>query len=238
MPRRPRLMLPGVPVHIIQRGNNRQACFVADEDYGAYLNWLEEYAGKCGCHMHAYALMSNHVHLLLTSDSIDGAGQMMKVLGQRYVQYFNRTYQRSGTLWEGRFRSCLTQEDGYLLSCMRYIELNPVRAGMVAHPGEFRWSSYRANAQKEATPLISPHPLYLSLGKDADARSTAYRELFRHELEPGLVDEIRKATNGNFALGDNRFAAEIGAALGRRVVPGKSGRPPGAAKVDSVKRSV
>ena len=152
----------------------------------------------------------------------------MKALGQRYVQYVNRTYRRSGTLWEGRFRSCLTQEESYLLSCMRYIELNPVRAGMVAHPGEYRWSSYRANAQGEEEPLISSHPLYVSLGAEADFRAAAYRELFRHELDPGLVDEIRKATNGNygnFALGDSRFSVEIEAALGRRAVPGRSGRP-------------
>jgi len=225
MPRRPRLSLPGVPLHIIQRGNNRQACFFADEDFRFYLDWLGEYAAKARCRIHAYVLMTNHVHLLISSEEPQGVGALMKALGQRYVQYVNRTYQRSGSLWEGRFRSCLTQEESYLLSCMRYIELNPVRAGMVAHPGEYRWSSYRSNAQGEEDRLVSPHTLYLSLGEDATARAVAYRELFRHELDPGLVDEIRKATNGNFALGDTRFAAEIEAAIGRRVVPGKSGRP-------------
>ena len=150
---------------------------------------------------------------------------MMKALGQRYVQYFNRTYRRSGTLWEGRYRSSLTQEEQYLLACMRYIELNPVRAGMVEHPGYYRWSSYRANAQGEADGLVQPHELYLGLGTDADQRQTAYRELFRHEMEPGLVDEIRKATNGNYALGDARFAEQIAQTLGRRVQPGKAGRP-------------
>jgi putative transposase len=141
------------------------------------------------------------------------------------VQYVNRTYRRSGTLWEGRYRSCLTQQETYLLTCMRYIELNPVRAAMVAHPGEYRWSSYRANAQGEADMLISSHSAYESLGSDPEARFVAYRELFRFELDPGLVDEIRKATNGNFALGDQRFAALIESALGKRVTPGKSGRP-------------
>ncbi|MDP2431194.1 MAG: transposase [Pseudomonadota bacterium] len=190
-----------------------------------YLDWLHEYADKARCRIHAYALMTNHVHLLLSSEEPKGVGGLMKALGQRYVQYVNRTYQRSGTLWEGRFRSCLTQEENYLFSCMRYIELNPVRACMVAHPGEYRWSSYRANAQGEANSVISPHPLYVSLGADTRSRSAAYREFFRYELDPGLVDEIRKASNGNFALGDSRFAAAIGAAMGRRVTPGVSGRP-------------
>ena len=149
----------------------------------------------------------------------------MKALGQRNVQYVNRTYQRSGTLWEGRFRSCLTQEDAYLLACQRYIELNPVRAGMVGHPAEYRWSSYRANAQGEHDALLKPHLMYEALGADAISRETAYRELFRYELDPGLVDEIRRATNGNFALGNDHFAAQVSSALGRRVMPGKSGRP-------------
>lgn len=137
MPRRARLLLPNVPLHVIQRGNNRQACFFADDDYRRYLDWLEEYAGKCGCRVHAYVLMTNHVHLLLSADSAGGVGALMKALGQRYVQYINRTYRRSGTLWEGRFRSCLTQDETYLLACQRYIELNPVRAAMVAHPAEY-----------------------------------------------------------------------------------------------------
>ena len=225
MPRRPRIALPHVPVHIIQRGNNRSACFFADEDYLVYLYWLRDYAKLTGCRIHAYVLMTNHVHLLLTARESQGPGALMKALGQRYVQYVNRTYQRSGTLWEGRFRSCLAQDEGYLLGCMRYIELNPVRAGMVAHPAEYRWSSYRANAQGEASALLSGHPVYLGLGPDAAQREAAYRELFRYQLDPGLVDSIRRATNGNYALGDARFAEQISKALGRRVVPGQAGRP-------------
>jgi putative transposase len=169
--------------------------------------------------------MTNHVHLLVSSPTTDGLGAMMKALGQRYVQYVNRTYRRSGTLWEGRFRSSLTQEETYLLACQRYIELNPVRAGMAEHPGEYRWSSYRANAQGEENALVQPHKLYLALGREAAERQAAYRELFRYALEPGLVDEIRKATNGNYALGDIRFGEQITQALGRRAQPGKSGRP-------------
>ena len=225
MPRRARLALPGVPLHIIQRGNNRQACFFADEDCRFYLDWLKEYADKAGCRIHAYVLMTNHVHLLLSADRTDGAGALMKALGQRYVQYVNRAYRRSGTLWEGRFRSCLTQAETYLLDCQRYIELNPVRAGMVDHPAEYRWSSYRANAQNETDELVTSHSVYRALGIDVASRQAAYRELFRRELEPGFVDEIRRSTNGNFVLGDARFAEQIAAALGRRAMPGKSGRP-------------
>ncbi len=225
MPRRPRLSLPNVPMHLIQRGNNRQACFFAEEDYCFYLDWLRAYSSKTGCRIHAYVLMTNHVHLLVSTDSGDGVGALMKLLGQRYVQYVNRFYRRSGTLWEGRFRSCLTQEEGYLLACQRYIELNPVRAGMVEHPAEYRWSSYRANAQGENDPLIVSHDLFLALGSDPVSRQMAYRELFRYSLEPGLVDAIRKATNGNFALGDERFSDQIATMLGRRAKPGRSGRP-------------
>ena len=225
MPRRPRLSLPNVPMHLIQRGNNRQACFFADEDYRFYLDWLQEYALKTGCRIHAYVLMTNHVHLLASTESSDGIGALMKALGQRYVQYVNRTYRRSGTLWEGRFRSCLALEDDYLLACQRYIELNPVRAEMVKHPAEYRWSSYRVNAQGDNDPLIVPHSLYTSLGSDPASRQAAYRELFRYELEPGLVDAIRKATNGNFALGDTRFGNQIEEMIGRRAQPGRSGRP-------------
>jgi putative transposase len=225
MPRRARLALANVPLHIIQRGNNRQACFFADEDYRFYLDWLTEYAGKTGCQVHAYVLMTNHVHLLMSAGRGEAVGALMKALGQRYVQYVNRTYRRSGTLWEGRFRSCPTQEETYLLVCQRYIELNPVRAGMVEHPAQYRWSSYRANAQGETNALVKSHPLYEELGADPASREAAYRELFRYELAPGLVDEIRQATNGNFALGSERFAAQVSSALGRRAQPGKSGRP-------------
>ena len=151
MPGRPRIVLPGTPLHLIQRGNNRQACFYTEEDYLLYLDWLKEFAEKCECSVHAYVLMTNHVHLSITPYNKDSAGVMMKRLGQRYLQYINRTYRRSGTLWEGRFRSCFTQEENYILACYRYIELNPVRASIVEHPAEYRWSSFRANAQREAS---------------------------------------------------------------------------------------
>ena len=197
----------------------------ADEDYQSYLEWLKEYAEKTNCHIHAYVLMTNHVHLLVSTEKAEAVGAMMKALGQRYVQYINKTYKRSGTLWEGRYKSCPTQAETYLLACQRYIELNPVRANMVNHPAEYKWSSYAANAQGADTEIIKPHPLYLALGLDAASRQAAYRELFRYQLDIGLVDEIRKATNGNYALGNALFVQQIEDALGRRVTAGKAGRP-------------
>lgn len=225
MPRRARVILPNIPLHIIQRGNNRSVCFHAEEDFLFYLDWLARAAHDSGCAVHAYCLMTNHVHLLLTASMPEGAGTLMKMLGQRYVQYVNRSYRRSGTLWEGRFRSCLLQEEDYLLECQRYIELNPVRAAMVEHPAHYRWSSYRANAQGEASVFLKAHPLYEALGGDHAERVAAYRELFRHQIDAGLVDQLRSATNGNYALGNERFLLEMAAALGRRVTRGKAGRP-------------
>jgi len=225
MPRRARIVLPGVPLHIIQRGNNRQTCFFSDVDRSRFLEWLFESAHVTGCDVHAYVLMTNHVHLLITPSTPDATGQMMKRLGQRYVQYVNRTYQRSGTLWEGRFRSCLTQEENYVLACYRYIELNPVRARIVSHPSLYRWSSYLANAQGERNPGIASHPVYTQMGTDPAERQAAYRRLFGSELAPDLVDEIRQATNGNYTLGSRRFAHKVERILRRRVWRRPLGRP-------------
>ncbi|MFC1832962.1 transposase [Thermodesulfobacteriota bacterium] len=225
MSRRPRIILPGIPLHIIQRGNNRQACFFCTEDYLFYLDWLGEFSRKARCLIHAYVLMTNHVHLLITPQHSYSAGMLMKHLGQRYVQYINRTYKRSGTLWEGRFRSSVIEQQHYLFRCQRYIEMNPVRADMVKHPGDYRWSSYRTNGQGYKSELVIPHTLYRELGRTGEQRQAAYRELFRTELESGEIDKIRTATNGNFALGSTRFGEEISEAIGRRAIPGKPGRP-------------
>jgi putative transposase len=171
--------------------------------------------------------MTNHVHLLATPTSANGVGQLMKRLGQRYVQYFNRRYGRSGSLWEGRFRSCIVDDCRYALACYRYVELNPVRAFMVRHPAEYRWSSYRANAHGEASALITPHDTYLSLARTSSGRTAAYRRLFAQSLGADLVDDFRTATNGNLAVGSERFKQEMASALGRRVTPGRPGRPVG-----------
>ena len=225
MPRSARVVLPHHAYHVTQRGHNHCALFETDRDRRFFLTLIGELKQQSLCRVSAYCLMTNHVHLLLTPKEKDGAGQLMKRLGQRYVQYINRTYKRSGTLWEGRFRSCLAREENYILSCYRYIELNPVRAKIVDHPAEYRWSSYRANAQGETLPFIRPHGLYVYLGRNACRREQAYRELFRNQLDPGMVDEIRHATNGNYALGSERFRQEVEIALGRRARPGRPGRP-------------
>jgi len=225
MPRRARLALPGIPWHIIQRGNNRSPCFYCESDYRVYLDILGEQSRKHGCAVHAYVLMTNHVHLLVTPERTDSAALLMKHLGQRYVQYINRTYGRTGTLWEGRYRSCLAQDEQYVLACYRYIELNPVRAGMVDHPAEYPWSSYRANGQGESNPLIIAQHEYQKLGRSGEARRRGYRELVLADMEPRLIDEIRTATNGNYALGNDRFKEDIAHMLNRRAAPGKPGRP-------------
>lgn len=168
---------------------------------------------------------SNHVHLLVTPERRDSAALLMKHLGQRYVQYINRTYRRSGTLWEGRFRSCLAQSEDYVLACYRYIELNPVRAGMVGHPRDYRWSSHIANLGEQKEPLLTPHAQYLRLGDSDAARIAAYERLFEAHLDPDTLGKIRNAANGNYALGGVRFQQEIAGMLQRRVTRGRAGRP-------------
>ncbi|MGE0560046.1 MAG: transposase [Burkholderiales bacterium] len=179
MPRRPRIHLADHPQHIVQRGHNRAACFFAEEDYRFYLHWLKLGAEKYGCAIHAWVLMTNHVHLLLTPDAPNGISQLMQSLGRRYAQYVNRFYKRSGSVWEGRFKSSLIQAEEYLLTCYRYIELNPVRADMVRDPGEYAWSSYRHNGLGRTDVLITEHPLYQQIAATAAERQAGYRALFR-----------------------------------------------------------
>ncbi len=225
MPRHARLRAAGIPFHVIQRGHNRGACFFSQADRGYYLDELRQQASRLGVAVHAYVLMTNHIHLLMTAGDVDGVPQLMKLIGQRYVRYFNRRRQRTGTLWEGRYRSCLVDTDGYLLTCHRYIELNPVRAGLVGHPAEYPWSSYRGNALGERDPLLSRHPIMESLGRDPEERHAGYRDLFRHDLAQQVVEQIRASTNGGFALGTERFQKELADRLQRRVVPLKHGGP-------------
>jgi putative transposase len=224
MPRRPRLNLANVPLHVIQRGNNRQACFFADEDYRFYLYWLGKGAEKCGCDIHAYVLMTNHVHLLASPHGKNSVSGLMQSVGRRYVQYVNRIYKRSGTLWEGRLKASLVNAEEYLLLCYRYIELNPVRAGMVADPGAYSWSSYRRHGLGERDELIKDHERYLALGANAEARQKAYRALFRSQLDEDALTEIRRAASKELVLGNERFRQEIERALGEKVEPQKRGR--------------
>jgi putative transposase len=203
LPRQARQAVADIPWHIIQRGHDRHACFFADGDYQFYLRHLKEQASQHGCSIHAYVLMTNHVHMLVTPDTRDGVSLMMKNLSQRYVQYINRTYERRGTLWEGRFRSCLTLSDSYALACHRYIELNPVRANMVELPIDYRWSSYSANAEGRANSLVTPHSVYLALGTDDLARRRRYRALVQSGLNEDTLNKIRYAINSNTVLGDS-----------------------------------
>ncbi len=212
-------------LHVIQCGNNRQAIFFEDENYALYHAWLAEAARDHGCAIHAYVLMTNHVHLLVTPKKKESLPRMMQSLGRRYVRAVNKLYRRSGTLWEGRYRAAPIDGDSHLFSCCRYIELNPVRAAMVNHPRDYPWSSYRANAMGEADTLISEHALFKRLGRAAAERQGAYRALFRKALDKNFIDDLRSATNGGWALGDNRFQQEIAEAVGRRAAPRSKGRP-------------
>ena len=225
MPRPSRLILPGVAVHVIQRGNDRIPCFRQDSDYLMYLAYLRQLADKYECAVHAYCLMTNHVHLLLTPSAAGACTGLMRDLGQRYVQYFNRRHERTGTLWEGRFRSCIAESALYVLACYRYIESNPVRAGMVDHATGYLWSSYAVNSGMRSDPLVTPHAEYIALGADAAKRHAAYRGLFEQRLEPGLHKAIRDATNGGYALASETFKRVVLDPLGYRSEPGKVGRP-------------
>jgi putative transposase len=223
MPRPSRLILPGVAVHVVQRGNNRVACFKQDSDYLVYLAHLRQLSEKYECAVHAYCLMTNHVHLLLTPTAPGACTTLMRDLGQRYVQYFNRHHERSGTLWEGRFRSCIAESARYVLGCYRYIELNPVRACMVDHPMGYLWSSYAANSGMRADPLVYPHPEYLALSADSGSRHAAYRRLCEEQFDAGLLATIRDATNGGYPLASDTFKAAVLTPLGSRTERGKPG---------------
>ena len=225
MARKPRFNLPGIPQHVIQRGNDRQACFYTPVDYLHYLRLLGEEAVACACDIHAYVLMTNHVHLLVTPNVDHGISRMMQRLGTRYVRYINQTYQRTGTLWEGRFKSCLVGSERYLLNCYQYIELNPVRAGMVRTPDEYEYSSYLANACGRTHPLLMPHSVYLSLGATPGERCHAYQALFRDVLEAEDLQNIRAAVNQELIYGNDRFKTRIEAMTSRSVRTGRAGRP-------------
>ena len=219
MARLPRLYFPGCAQHVTQRGNNRDACFYAEADYKAYLAFLKDAATKYQVAIHAFVLMTNHVHLLVTPGNKQGVSRMMQAQGRKYVQYFNFTYGRSGTLWEGRYKSTLVDAEHYLLTVYRYIELNPVRAGMVAHASEYPWSSYQSNALGKPIQLLTPHVLYHQLGKTESERKSAYRALFRGRMPERDLAAIRETMNKAWVLGDDRFKAKIEAKTGRRPVP-------------------
>jgi len=223
MARLPRFILPGQPQHVIQRGNNRQAIFITENDYQFYLEKLSLAAKEHECQIHAYVLMTNHVHLLVSPLQENGLSNMMQTLGRYYVQYFNYHYQRTGTLWEGRYKATLINTEQYLFKCMRYIELNPVRARIVAEPSAYRWSSFHHNALGEIDPLLTPHHEYLHLAQAIDKRQANYRALFKEHLSNKVLNEIRESTNKAWVLGDSKFKEEIEEKLERRATPKAKG---------------
>lgn len=228
MARLPRFMISGQPQHIIQRGNNRQAIFAADTDYQFFRDALVEASAEHRLAIHAYVWMTNHIHLLATPESGSAISKVFQSVGRRYVRYFNATYGRSGTLWEGRFRATVVDSEHYLLTLMRYIELNPVRAGMVGHPEQYPWSSHRHNARGDEganANWLRAHPEYLKLGKNDADRQEAYRSLFEATLSSADLADIRECTHKGWALGSDRFKEQIEILGQRRAVSKGVGRP-------------
>ncbi len=218
-------MLPGAAVHLMQRGNNRADCFFSDDDRRFYLFHLARLLPRARCAVHAYCLMTNHVHLLVTGHEADSCATLMKHLGQLHSQYVNKTYRRTGSLWEGRFKSCLVQSEGYLLTCYRYIEMNPVRAGLAASPGDYAWSSFHVNACGDTCDWITPHAEFVRLGRHPHERQAVYRDTFGGTDAAARFDEIRQATNAGYVVGDTSFKRTMARIVGRRVQAGCPGRP-------------
>ena len=217
------MVFADVALHVRQVGHDGGACFRRDDDYLVYLSCLGDLLRRTACRLHAYCLMTNHVHLLLTPPAGEACAMLMRGLGQRYVQYFNRRYERSGTLWEGRFRSCLVDSATYVLACHRYIERNPVKAGMVPAASDYSWSSYAGNAGYVHNPLLSPHAEYVALGAELQPRLAAYRELVAQPDDPAFLAAVRDATNGGFAL----VGESLRSKLPREVLARLDRKPPG-----------
>jgi putative transposase len=225
MPRKPRFFLPNVPVHIMIRGNSRQVVFAEDEDYFAYRGWLREASELYDCNIHAYVMMTNHVHILVSAEETTNISRLSQAVGRKYVPYFNHKYGKSGTLWEGRFKASSVESEYYLLACYRYIELNPVRAGMVERCDEYAWSSYHANANGQKDLMIAPHPVYLRLGRTKSQRQMGYRALFKDRLSDSLISEIQQTTQTGTPLGSDKFRKNIEELLGVKTGYAKRGRP-------------
>lgn len=224
MPRRKRMYLSGYTYHLVQRGNNREACFIEPENYEFYLELWKQCAGRYGVAVHAYCLMTNHVHFLVTPDEPDSISRATSVIGSRYAYYFNKIYKRTGTVWEGRHKASLVHSERYFLTCCRYIELNPVAAGMVLKPEQYRWSSYNVNAWGGKSSL-TPHPEYMKLGKDIESRCFAYRELFKRQLSDNDIHLIDRASDYCHSVGDSRFCLQIEKKYGISLGQCARGRP-------------
>lgn len=230
MARLPRLTLPGYPHHVIQRGNNRQPIFVDVQDYETMQALLVDSANKFHVAVHAYVLMGNHFHLLATPADTDALPRMMQAVGRSYVRYFNQRHGRSGTLWEGRYRSTLIESERYLLAGMAYIDLNPVRAGLVARPSDWFWSSHAHYLGLRNDRLVTPHALYWALGNTPFAREAAYAELVQAGVVADLQTQLTDATLRGWALGEPVFIEGLQKKIERRVSRARAGRPPSSSK--------
>ena len=225
MPRKRRPYMAGVPCHIVQRGNNRQACFFGDDDFGFFMNVLTNTLEEFEVDLHAFVLMTNHVHLLMTPSNAEGISRVMQSVGRRYVRYINTVYGRTGTLWEGRHKASLIDSDAYLMICHKYIELNPVRAKMVKHPSEYYWSSYQANALGKEINGLKPHDLYLRLGRNKEERRLAYQGLFEESVSNEIIEEMRECLCHSYPMGNDKFRQQIEAAHRIKFGQKKPGRP-------------
>lgn len=225
MARLPRLTVPGYPHHIIQRGNNRQAIFVDATDYEQLLTLLEEQSRKHRVAIHAYVLMSNHLHLLATPETAEGIPTMMQAVGRTYVRRFNQRHGRSGTLWEGRYKSTLIQAERYLLACMVYVDLNPVRAGLVADPADYPWSSHHHYIGRRSDRLVTPHPLYWELGNTPFSRDAAYADLVRAGIRSDQQQALTDSAMRGWALGEPDYVADLQRRTARRLTKAQAGRP-------------
>jgi putative transposase len=223
--RRPRLDLPGIPQHLTHRGVNRAATFLDEDDYRAYLQALDACARQHAVQLHAYALMTNHVHLLVSAEAKGSVSRMMQAVGRRYVRAFNARYQRTGTLWEGRYKSCLVGGDRYLMTCLRYIELNPIRAAIVESPEEYPWSSARAHLGLRTDPRLTPHPRYIALGSNPVARAAAYRLVLNEGISQDDLAMLRDYLRQERAMGSTRFQSMVEKTLNRPVTLRSPGRP-------------
>jgi putative transposase len=209
MPRRKRYLIANMPYHVVQRGHNRNNCFYDEVDKACYLSILETYLATCQVQLHAFVLMSNHVHLLMTAQQNGAISRLMQNLGRDYVHYFNKRYYRVGTLWDGRFKDSLVDTDQYFLTCQRYIELNPVRAKMVDQPADYHWSSYHANARGINISVVTPHSVYINLADTAGQRLANYRALFKHDVCADDLRSIRTAINHSYPLANEEFVQAI-----------------------------
>jgi putative transposase len=225
MARLPRLIVPNQPHHVIQHGNDRQQIFRDADDHAIFLKWLREASRQFKVAIHAYALMPDHLHLLATPSDESGLGRMMQWIGRHYVPYFNQKYSRSGTLWQGRYKATVIESERYFMACSAYIELNPVRTGLAYAPQDYPWTSYAHHVGIHLNPVITDHALYWALGNTPFSREAAYRNLLEQGLTADEVLAVTEATRKGWALGSDKYKAQLEKTINRRVQPAKRGRP-------------